>query len=220
MLEMAKTPAVAKILILESNKIKRLTWQNSFRKNSNLNIIGVANNPTEAFYLMELLTPDIVIIDLVYMGIKGIETINKIKEFNRNIKVIALSTGENKNEIIESIRSGINAFCLSNIETESLALIIKTVLRGACWFDPVVMPTLSSFFAKQNSKDNELKAPLSEREMQVLKLLVKGKSNTVIAEELIVSVHTAKAHVCNILHKLNVTDRVQAAVKAVSINLV
>ena len=73
---------------------------------------------------------------------------------------------------------------------------------------------------KKDFENSDFLAPLSEREMQVLRLLVKGKSNTDIAHELIVSVHTAKAHVCSILHKMNVADRVQAAVKAVNYRMV
>ena len=126
-------------------------------------------------------------------------------------------------EVIDALAFGINAFGISEIEPESLALIIKTVAKGACWFDPIAASAVMSYFPKQKdviNNEEQTLTPLSEREKEVLRLLVKGMSNTAIAKELIVSVHTAKAHVCNIFQKMKVTDRVQAAVKAVNFNLI
>ena len=124
---------------------------------------------------------------------------------------------------MNSLSYGVNAFGLSDMLPDSLALVIKTVAQGACWFDPIASSAVMSYFSKQkNSLNDEVSSltPLSEREKEVLRLLIKGKSNTAIAKELIVSVHTAKAHVCNIFQKMKVTDRVQAAVKAINFNLV
>ena len=101
-------------------------------------------------------------------------------------------------------------------------LVIKSIGRGATWIDPGVSQYILNLMPKpENVKFNNSydaqdgRAHLTERELEVLKLLVKGKSNTEIAKDLIVSVHTAKAHVCSILQKLCVDDRVQAAVKAI-----
>lgn len=116
---------------------------------------------------------------------------------------------------------------MKDIDPDTLADVIKQVNQGACWLDPNVCKTALKIFPrpentqliyKQETKDD--KGHLTEREQEVLRLLVKGKSNTEIASELIVSVHTAKAHVCSILQKLCVDDRVQAAVKAIKEGLV
>lgn len=223
MIEIEKIPEKIKILILEGHKIKRMSWQNSLMNYPYLDIIGVVGSEFEALYLMEDINPDIIIIDLVYIGAKGLNIISNIKQINKNAKIIVLSNGKDNKEIIDALTFGVNAFGVSEIEPESLALIIKTVAKGACWFDPIAASAVMSYFPKQKdiiNNEEQTLTPLSEREKEVLRLLVKGKSNTAIAKELIVSVHTAKAHVCNIFQKMKVTDRVQAAVKAVNFNLI
>ena len=119
------------------------------------------------------------------------------------------------------------AYCLKDIDPVKLADVIRDVKNGVCWLDPVIARNVLDSFPKQETlgilrdKNNEEgRVPLTERECEVLKHLVEGKSNTEIAKELIVSVHTAKAHVCSILQKMCVNDRVQAAVKAVKEGLV
>ena len=117
-----------------------------------------------------------------------------------------------------------------NLETgveDIVSGVIKNVAKGACWIDSNVAHLALKLFPKpenteimQNSHNQDTKTRLTERENEVLKLLVQGKSNTQIAQELIVSVHTAKAHVCSILQKLCVDDRVQAAVKAIKEGIV
>ena len=109
---------------------------------------------------------------------------------------------------------------------QTLSNVINQVAKGAAWVDPAVshyvlnaIPKPDNFSIK-NKESGDVRAQLTEREQEVLGLLVKGKSNTEIAKALIVSVHTAKAHVCSILQKLYVEDRVQAAVKAIKENLV
>ena len=108
-----------------------------------------------------------------------------------------------------------------------MADVIRDVAEGVCWLDPVIARKVLDAFPRQetfgiirSTMPEEGRVPLTEREFEVLRHLVDGKSNTEIAKELIVSVHTAKAHVCSILQKMCVNDRVQAAVKAVKEGLV
>lgn len=222
MLQISKTPEKIKVLIVEGHNVRRLAWQNSLQEHVDLNVVGVADSINQAYYLIGSLAPEVVVIDLVHFGVNGLDAISKIRAFSENTKVIVLSSGEDKNEIISSFEAGANAYFLDNLSNESLALIIKTVAKGACLFDSNASMTVFSYLPKMKKdfENSDFLAPLSEREMQVLRLLVKGKSNTDIAHELIVSVHTAKAHVCSILHKMNVADRVQAAVKAVNYRMV
>ena len=141
---------------------------------------------------------------------------------NKDIKVIALTSHDREEEVIAVLSSGANAYCLKDIDPIKLADVIRDVASGVCWLDAEVAEKVLRAFPKQdkmvllNSKPStENQVPLTEREYEVLKHLVSGKSNTEIAKELIVSVHTAKAHVCSILQKMCVDDRVQAAVKAI-----
>ena len=129
---------------------------------------------------------------------------------------------------------GAKGYCLKDITPNALAEAIRNVAQGACYISPQVSDLALKAFPKpdnasllshntlnsQNAQNDNAKVLLTEREQEVLKLLVEGKSNTEIANELIVSVHTAKAHVCSILQKLCVEDRVQAAVKAIRQGLI
>ncbi len=227
MIEIAQNLEMVKVLIVESHKITRIGLQCALKEYSHINVVGEAGDAAEALYLMDILRPDVVVIDLTFMGVKGLETTYKIREKAANTRVVVLSAGESKDEILASLGAGASAYCLKDIAPEALSMVIKTVASGACWVDPIAASAVMSYFPKPKNlhsismyQGDSMMAPLSEREHEVLRLLVDGKSNTEIAEELIVSVHTAKAHVCNILQKMCVTDRVQAAVKAVKCNLV
>ena len=172
--------------------------------------------------MIEQTKPDVVLMDLGLPGMNGIEAIIKLRETNKITKVIALTSHDREEEVIAVLSAGANAYCLKDIDPTKLADVIRDVANGVCWLDAEIAEKVLRSFPKQekmfllNSKsqsDNQV--PLTEREYEVLKHLVSGKSNTEIAKELIVSVHTAKAHVCSILQKMCVNDRVQAAVKAV-----
>jgi DNA-binding NarL/FixJ family response regulator len=165
--------------------------------------------------------------DLGLPMMNGIEAIVKIREFSKDIKIIALTSHDREEEVIASLSSGANAYCLKDIDPNKLADVIRDVANGVCWIDSMVanlalksIPKVDNVGILGGSASQQAKIPLTEREFEVLKHLVAGKSNTEIAKELIVSVHTAKAHVCSILQKMCVNDRVQAAVKAVKEGMV
>ena len=170
---------------------------------------------------------DVIIMDLGLPNMNGIEATIKVKEFAPDIKIIALTSHDRDEEVIAALGSGANAYCLKDIDPQKLADVVRDVAAGVCWIDPVVAQAALNSFPKLDNvgflpskSQSEGRVPLTEREFEVLKHLVTGKSNTEIAKELIVSVHTAKAHVCSILQKMCVNDRVQAAVKAVKEGMV
>jgi len=157
----------------------------------------------------------------------GIEATRKIKEINPNIKVIILTSHSDENEVIQALSAGASAYCMKDIKTDYLIMVIQSVNEGAIWLDPaiakVVMeknPALLQGKPQSRSNFKSEHANLTEREYEVLKLVVEGKSNSDIAHDLSISEHTAKAHVCNIIQKLVVDDRTQAAVKAIKEGLV
>ena len=175
---------------------------------------------------LETTQVDIVIMDLGLPGINGLEATQKITKLYPEIKVIILTSHENENEVLAAMSMGAKAYCLKEIEAETLYTVIRQIQKGALWIHPQVADFASKTMPKPNSTnfDNLYTQAkdfdLTEREEEVLKLVVEGKSNTEIAEEIVISTHTAKAHVGNILAKLSVTDRVQAAVKAVRSGLI
>ena len=210
------------LLIIEDYKLTRLGLKYFLEKSELIRVVGEADNGEDGLQLFKKLNPDIVLMDLGLPKMNGIEATRKIREINPKAKIIVLTSHSFDNEVLTTLGSGAQAYCLKDISPELLTKVICEVNEGAMWLDPQIARIALSMFQRQGSgctKDKN-ESHLTEREYEVLKLLVLGKSNTEIADELIVSVHTAKAHVCNILQKLCVDDRVQAAVKAIKENII
>ena len=220
------------VIIIEDFKLTRVGLRCALNANEDINVVAESENAADGLELIKKHVPDIVLMDLGLAGMNGIEATVKVKEINKDIKdkdikVIALTSHDREEEVIAALSSGAMAYCLKDIDPAKLADVIRDVNNGVCWLDPVIARKALDAFPKQETvgilKDKtteEGRIPLTDREFEVLKHLVDGKSNTEIAKELIVSVHTAKAHVCSILQKMCVNDRVQAAVKAVKEGLV
>lgn len=230
MLKTTETPTEKKVItiaIVEDFKLTRVGLRCALNANEDISVVAEAEDAVEGIKLIERLKPDVILMDLGLPGMNGIEATIKVKEILPNTKIIALTSHDREEEVIAALSSGASAYCLKDIDPEKLANVVRDVAEGVCWIDPVVASmALNSFPKVENigflpgKTPAEGRVPLTEREFEVLKHLVSGKSNTEIAKELIVSVHTAKAHVCSILQKMCVNDRVQAAVKAVKEGMV
>jgi DNA-binding NarL/FixJ family response regulator len=224
---------VIRVLIVEDYKLTRMGLVSILKPVEEIEVVGEAEDGEKGVKLVEQVHPDVVLMDLGLPGLNGIEATHKIKAFDENIKVIVYTSHEREEEVIAALGAGANAYCLKDNAPSSLVDTIKVVAEGAAWLDPAIANVALKIFQKgpygnMPAEETAEKKPsrgsdtvqLTEREQEVLKLLVEGKSNTEIAKVLIISVHTAKAHVCNILQKLSVHDRVQAAVKAIRDGLV
>ena len=216
-----------KVIIIEDYKLTRVGLRCALNEIENINVIAEAQNAEIGLELIKKEQPDVVLMDLGLPGINGLEATSKVKNISPNTKIIILTSHDREEEVIASLGSGASGYCLKDIDPITLSNVIKNVAKGACWIDSNVAHLALKFFPKpenteilSGSKGCDAKTKLTEREQEVLKLLVQGKSNTEIAQDLIVSVHTAKAHVCSILQKLCVDDRVQAAVKAIKEGIV
>ncbi len=215
------------ILSVEDQKLMRIGIKSLFADYPEMQIIAEARNGKEAIEKAKLNKPDVVLMDIGLPDISGIEATKKILEYNNNIKVIMLTSHISEQEVTDSLTAGASAYVLKDIITEVLMMIIKTVKQGAMWLDPHVVPFIREkncgiIPARQLSRAvfKERHSNLTQREYEVLKLVVDGQSNSQIAKTLTISEHTAKAHVCNIIQKLVVDDRTQAAVKALKEGLV
>lgn len=216
-----------KILLVEDQKLMRIGIKSLFCDYPELEIIGEAMTGKEAIEKAKLIKPDIILMDLGLSDITGIEATKQILEYNNNIKVIILTSHVSENELNSSLQAGASAYIIKDIATEFLMNIIKMVKNGAMWLDPQVVPFIRDkncgiIPSRQLSRSvfKERHSNLTQREYEVLKLIVDGQSNSDIAKTLTISEHTAKAHVCNIIQKLVVDDRTQAAVKALKEGLV
>ena len=215
------------IVIVEDFKLTRVGLRCALNSNPDMNVVAECEDAIDGIEQIKKLNPDVVLMDLGLPMMNGIEAMIKIRELSSDVKIIALTSHDREEEVVAALSSGANAYCLKDIDPNKLADVIRDVYSGVCWIDPVVanlalrsIPKVENVGMLTNHPSEQAKIPLTEREFEVLKHLVAGKSNTEIAKELIVSVHTAKAHVCSILQKMCVNDRVQAAVKAVKEGIV
>ncbi len=215
------------IIIVEDFKLTRVGLRCALNANPDMNVVAECEDAIIGLSEIEKLHPDVVLMDLGLPGMNGIEAMVKIREMSSDIKIVALTSHDREEEVLAALSSGANAYCLKDIDPSKLADVIRDVSQGVCWIDSMVanlalksIPRTENIGLLGNQVSEQARIPLTEREFEVLKHLVAGKSNTEIAKELIVSVHTAKAHVCSILQKMCVNDRVQAAVKAVKEGMV
>lgn len=216
-----------RVLLVEDHKLLRVGLKSIFNNYETIDIIGEAQDGQEAVELTDELKPDIILMDIEMPRMNGIEATKIIKEKHPNIKVIMLTCFSEEKEVQQALAAGANAYIVKDIKTEYMVMVIESVKEGAIWFDPAIAPIIKSkhpnFSQPKPGSRASFKAQhgnLTEREYEVLKLVVDGKSNSEIAQELSISEHTAKAHVCNIIQKLVVDDRTQAAVKAIKEGLV
>lgn len=215
------------LLMAEDHKLLRVGLKSLFSETQDIKVIAEAETAKEAVEKAQVFKPDVILMDIGLPDFSGIEAIRKILNENPLQKILILTSHLNEKEILDALSAGVYGYILKDINTEYLIIAIKSVNIGAIWLDPQVVPFLrdkSSCFIppKQNSRAafRAQHANLTEREYEVLKLVVDGQSNADIAETLTISEHTAKAHVCNIIQKLVVDDRTQAAVKAIKEGLV
>lgn len=227
MVEMKIKTEEIKVVIIEDYKLTRVGLKSALNEYDGIAVIGEAEDAISGLEIIQKTKPNVVLIDLGLSGMNGLEATQKTKEISPDIQVIILTSHEREEEVLAALGSGASAYCLKDIDPNTLSDVIRNVAKGACWLDPAIAKTALNLFPKPDNinllpslSNSEAKVQLTEREFEVLRLLVQGKSNTEIAAELIVSVHTAKAHVCSILQKLCVDDRVQAAVKAIKENII
>ena len=170
---------------------------------------------------------DIVLMDISMPVMNGIDAAKAIKEILPDVKIIMLTSFSDKKLVLSAFNAGANAYCMKNIKIDELVSVISSVLHGAIWIDPsiaqYILEVLNSSRVEESSepKDNiNAGFDLTARETEILKLVARGKSNKDIADELVLSIHTVKNHLKNILQKLCVEDRTQAAILAIKENLV
>lgn len=216
-----------KLYIIEDYLLARTTYKHHFTHYNDFEVLGDFETAEEGLEALQKKPADVVLRDLGLPYMNGLEATKIISRKFPNTKVIVLTSHERDEEIFASLSSGANAYALKDIYLPDLCNVIKEVQKGAVWIDPRIARMALSAFPKPASTDfnnlynykKKLDINLSDREKEILKLIVEGKSNTEIADIIMISPHTAKSHVCKILSKLSVPDRVQAAVMAVQYDL-
>lgn len=213
-----------KILLVEDHALTRLGLVTSLNSFDLIESVIEAEDAESAIEIFKQEEPDIILMDLGLAGMNGIEATKKLKEIKNNIKIIILTSHNSEEESIAAIKAGASAYCLKDIPRARLFQVIETVSEGAAWIDPavadVILKKLAVDFSDKENEVMEKDANLTDREKEVLKLLAAGYSNSEMASRMCVSINTVKVHIGNILQKLEVEDRTQAAIKALKLNIV
>ncbi len=210
------------ILIVEDHELTRFGLKITFDGLDFVDTVFEAEYAEKAIEIAENNKIDVIIMDLGLPNINGIDATKKIRSKNKDVKIIILTSHNDEKEVIESLKAGANAYCSKEINPARLTQVVQSVIDGASWFDPsiahVVLKAATGSSIIENFPKNDYS--LTSREAQILKLITEGCSNNEIARELFVSVNTTKAHVASILQKLEVDDRLQAALKALKYKIV
>lgn len=206
------------VYIVEDYMLARITFEQSLKQFDDIEVKGAFESAEDCISALEKEQVQVVIMDIGLPYMTGIEATKIIKEKYPNIKVIMLTSHDKQDEIVSSFASGANGYALKEISINKLCDVIKNMASGSLWVAPQIANVVQKlFFNLESAPKHDFK--LTEREKEVLGLMVQGLSNTKISDRLIVSIQAVETHVANILSKLSVSDRVQVASKAVKYNL-
>ena len=209
-----------RILIVEDDPLMQLGLEQALGEHPNFEIVGQAEDGYIGVQKALELKPDLVVMDIGLPRLDGIAAPKQIKEQLPDIHVVMLTSPTLQTEVVAALSSGADAYCIKGASLERLLAAIEAAQDGATYLDPQIARLVLDNLKPPTPEPNQNISLLSERELEVLKLIVEGKSNNQIAEDLYLSTNTIKTHVRGIMNKLAVDDRVQAAVVALRSGLV
>jgi NarL family two-component system response regulator LiaR len=204
-----------RILIVDDHSVVRQGLRMFLSLDPEIEVVGEANNGAEAVEIVKKVKPDVVLMDLLMPVMDGIEATKIIRRQDPDTEVIALTSVLEDNAVVGAIRAGAIGYLLKDTEAGELVQAIKAAASGQVQLSPKAAERLMREIRAPESPEK-----LTERETDVLRLLAEGMANKEIAKELTISETTVKTHVSNILMKLDVPSRTQAALYAVKIGLV
>ena len=234
-----------RVALIEDHDLTRVGIRTALQQRQEIEVVGEAANASEGLKLLETSHPDIAIVDIGLPDRDGIELTRQIKSSHQNgegvpTKVLILTLRDNKEAVLAAFAAGADSYCMKDISFDNLLEALRVTHGGNAWIDPAIARIVLQQ-AQQTQEINEKAVdtktvsinaadveydqmiaayPLTERELEVLQLIVEGCSNAIIAEKLYITVGTVKTHVRNILNKLCADDRTQAAVRALRSGLV
>lgn len=208
-------PTPIRILIADDHHIVRRGIRDLLDTEPDMVIVGEAANGEEAVTAVATLTPDVVLMDLVMPVIDGIEATRQIKAQLPEMKILVLTSFATDDKVFPAIKAGALGYLIKDTGPDELLSAIRQVQRGEASLHPTIAQKLLAEVAQPEKRPSlPTTDPLTEREMDVLKLLARGLSNPEIAERLVIGVTTVYSHVSNILGKLHLATRTQAALYA------
>ncbi len=202
------------ILLVDDHNMVRIGLKAYFSTQPDIQVVGEASTGEEAVQLAAQFAPDVVLMDLVLPGIDGVEATRRVKKVSPRTQVIVLTSYHEDEHIFPAIRAGALSYVLKDIDPDDLAAAVRRAHAG----EAVLHPRVAARLVKEmrGSRDGEVNPfnELTDRELDVLRQIAAGKTNQEIAAALVISEKTVKSHITNILSKLHLSDRTQAAVYA------
>lgn len=233
-----------RVVLIEDHDLTRIGLRTALQQHDGIQVVGEAPDGQQGIDVVKAIHPDIAIVDIGLPGIDGIEVTNQIKhsiahsddDSAKSVRVLILTMQDNQDAVLAAFAAGADSYSVKDASVEKLTEAIRATYEGNAWIDPAIARIVlqqaqknqatvrtSSEDAGSDTSDYEQileSDPLTDRELEVLELIVDGYSNAAIAEELYITVGTVKTHVRNILSKLCASDRTQAAVRALRSGLV
>ncbi|GAA3444359.1 response regulator [Planomonospora venezuelensis] len=209
-----------RVLIVDDHALIRRSLEMALAAEADIEVVGEASDGQEAVELADRLTPDVVLMDVRMPRRSGIEATREIKASAPSVRIIMLTVSDEEEDLFEAIKAGATGYLLKNVQLDEVPEVVRGVHEGQSLINPAMAAKLISEFATMSRKEAErppqLPVPrLTDREMEVLRLVAKGMNNREIAKQLFISENTVKNHVRNILDKLQLHSRMEAVVYAV-----
>jgi len=222
----ARKPEPIRVLIVDDHALFRRGLEMVLAEEADIEVVGEASDGAEAVEKAGQALPDVVLMDIRMPRSSGIEACRAMKELTPSAKIVMLTISDEEEDLFEAIRAGASGYLLKDIPYDEVADVVRAVHGGQSLINPSMAAKLLAEFAAMASRDGteraeQVPAPrLTEREIEVLKLVARGMNNRDIAKELFISENTVKNHVRNILEKLQIHSRMEAVMIAVRENLI
>ncbi len=203
-----------RVLIVDDHAIVRKGTRALLTTEAGIEVVGEATDGREAVAEAQRLDPDVILMDLVMPGMDGIEAIGAITAEQPEARILVLTSFAADDKVFPAIKAGALGYLLKDAGPEDLVTAIRQVWRGESWLHPTIARKVLQEVSSPASDQPPTAEPLTEREVDVLQLVAQGLSNQQIAEELVITEGTVRTHVSNILGKLHLASRTQAALYA------
>lgn len=208
-----------KVMLADDHSMIREGLKQLLELEGEFEVVEEASDGGDCIEKLQIIKPDILLLDINMPVMNGLEVLQKIRDMKWKLKILLLTVHNEVEYLLKAVDIGANGYLLKDSESSELKKAIISVVNGEDYIQPSLIPILNAKMIDR-SKDTEKLEKLTNREIQVLKLLSIGKLNRQIAEELEISERTVKNHVSNIFKKIDVKDRTQAAVFTIRNNLI
>jgi DNA-binding NarL/FixJ family response regulator len=208
-------PEVIRVLIADDHRMVRQGLRSFLELQEGIEVAGEAADGAQCAQLAAELEPDVILLDLVMPGVDGVGAMELLREAGSTARVLVVTSFTDRRMIIPAIRAGARGYVYKDVDPAALAAAVRSVHAGHVLLEPEVAAALLDSGGGGTAESGAQAAPLTAREREVLVLIAQGRSNREIARALVLAEKTVKTHVSNILMKLGVADRTQAALWAV-----